>query len=1036
MARLVVEVLEASDLMPKDGQGSADPYVEVEFDGQRKKTQTRSKDLCPRWNEKLVFNIQNPSPGLGAENIDVYVYSEGKNGHNPKFLGRVEISGISVPFSESEAEIQTYPLDKRSIFSHIKGEIALRVYALLGLGDDMNPDQDLDVENEPLLSTGGDTIETRDVPVPVPVPSPPLQEFKTNLCPDETEIEKKEEKKKKKKEPQVRTFYSVGRDRGPPPPTPTPTPTPPPPPLEKPVMVEPRVDFMRAGPMPPGLVHQMQVPPGQRQEFGLVETKPPVAARMGYWGKDKTATTYDLVEQMYFLYIHVVKARDLPVMDLTGSLDPYVELRVGNYRATTRHFEKNQNPVWNDTFAFAKENMQSHIIEVTVKDKDFMKDDFVGKVVFDIMEIPLRVPPDSPLAPQWYRLVGKRGERVYQGEIMLAVWMGTQADEVFPDALHSDAYGISPHSLANTRSKVYFSPRLFYLRVQVIGAQDLIPADKGRMPEAFVKVQLGHQWRVTRPSQRQVNPMWNEEIILVASEPLDEFLTIDVVDRVGPGKDEVIGRMMIPVREIPPRAGETTKLPPPKWFNLRPFLGGGGGEDDKKKEMRFSSKIHLLLCMDVGYHVLDESTHFSSDLQPSSKLMRKPGIGILELGILNAQNLHPMKGGKDGRLTDAYCVAKYGNKWVRTRTVLNNLNPRWNEQYTWEVFDPCTVITIGVFDNCQINGREDPRDQRIGKVRIRLSTLETDRIYTHFYPLLVLQPPTGLKKHGELHLAVRFTCTAWVNMVTQYGRPLLPKMHYLQPISVRHIDWLRHQAIGLVSERLGRAEPPLRREVVEYMLDSNYNSFSLRRSKANFFRMMSLLNGISAACRWYHGICYWRNPFTTILVHVLFLILVCYPELILPTVFLYLFVIGLWNYRFRPRNPPAMDARMSLADATHPDELDEEFDTFPSCRPMEVVRMRYDRLRVVSGKVQCVMGDLATQGERALAILNWRDPRATAIFIIFALIFAVVLYVTPFQVIALLAGLYSLRHPRFRSRLPSVPVNFFKRLPSKSDQLL
>ncbi|WOK92896.1 hypothetical protein Cni_G01588 [Canna indica] len=73
--------------------------------------------------------------------------------------------------------------------------------------------------------------------------------------------------------------------------------------------------------------------------------------------------------------------------------------------------------------------------------------------------------------------------------------------------------------------------------------------------------------------------------------------------------------------------------------------------------------------------------------------------------------------------------------------------------------------------------KEDAKDQRISKVRIRLSTLETDRVYTHFYPLLVLQP-SGLKKTGELHLAVRFTCTTWVIMVTLYGKPLLPKMHY------------------------------------------------------------------------------------------------------------------------------------------------------------------------------------------------------------------------------------------------------------------
>ncbi|KAG5575907.1 hypothetical protein H5410_056041 [Solanum commersonii] len=1024
MAKLIVEVLDASDLMPKDGQGSASPFVEVDFDEQRQRTQTKNKDLNPQWNEKLVFNIKNPRD-LENQTISVYVYNDQKQGHHKNFLGRVKISGAFIPFSDSEALVQRYPLDKRGIFSHIKGDIALRIYAVLGggvadvLGGGGNViPPSVTVETEQQNVNNGEDRAT---------PFTPFQEISTNNFEEqymkEAEIKKKD--KKKKKEPEVRTFHSI--------PAPAPVPVPASGPSPPPVVIDKRADFAKAGGPMASNVMQMQMGGGPRPEFGLVETRPPLAARMGYWGRDKTASTYDLVEPMHFLYINVVKARDLPVMDISGSLDPYVEVKLGNYKGVTRHYEKNQYPVWNSVFAFSKERLQSNLIEVTVKDKDFGKDDIVGKVMFDIAEVPLRVPPDSPLAPQWYRLINKKGEKIPQGEIMLAVWMGTQADEAFPEAWHSDAHMASQQNLVNTRSKVYFSPKLYYLRVHVIEAQDLLPSDRSRMPEAYAKLQLGHQGRTTKPSpMRHINPVWNEELMFVASEPFEEYLIIDVVDRVGPGKDELIGRAMISFKNIPTRV-DNSKLPDAIWFNLlKP--SHAADDDEKKKEVKFSSKIHLRIWIDAGYHVLDESTHFSSDLQPSSKFLRKPCIGLLELGILSAKNLMPMKS-KEGRVTDSYCVAKYGNKWVRTRTLIDTLAPRWNEQFSWEVFDPCTVVTIGVFDNCHINGKDDARDQRIGKVRIRLSTLETDRIYTHFYPLLVLTP-SGLRKHGELHLAIRFTCTAWVNMVAQYGSPLLPKMHYVQPISVRHIDWLRHQAMQIVAARLARAEPPLRREVVEYMLDVDYHMFSLRRSKANFFRIMGLLSGISAAHGWFNGICNWRNPLTTILVHVLFLILICYPELILPTIFLYLFVIGLWNYRFRPRAPPHMDARLSQAENAHPDELDEEFDTFPTSRQTDVVRVRYDRLRSVAGRVQTVVGDLATQGERALSILSWRDPRATAIFIILALIWAVFLYVTPFQVVAVLIGLYWLRHPRFRSKLPSVPVNFFKRLPSKSDMLL
>ncbi|KAG6607485.1 FT-interacting protein 7, partial [Cucurbita argyrosperma subsp. sororia] len=949
MAKLVVHVLDAAGLLSKHAH-SANPFVEVHFDHQKQRTLTKHTHLHPYWNEKLLFNISDPK-AFPDNTIDVVVYSERKSGHCPDFLGRVRISGMSVTLSEQDADFQRYPLDKRGLFSNVKGDIGIRMYVI----------HDHESTN---------------------------------------------------KDKGVKTFHSIGAKRPP--------------------SVGTRMDFARTGLSVMTVKHlpiQMQSP-----EFALVETSPPLPARLqsGYSGKYKIISTYDMVEQMHFLYVNVVKAQDLPAMDISGRLDPYVEVKVGNYKGVTKYLEKNQNPIWKQSFAFPKEKLQANLLEVTVKDKDLVKDDFVGKVVFHIPEVPLRVPPDSPLAPQWYKLVDKEGIKA-EGEVMLAVWMGTQADESFPDAWHSDAHSISHGNLANTRSKVYFSPKLYYLRAHVIEGQDLIPSDKSKPPpDAFVRIQFCNQGKVTRPSQmRVINPIWNEELMFVASDPFEDFIIITVEDR---GTGEILGRVIIPSREIPQRI-ESTKLPDARWYNLHHPSIAQTEETEKKKE-KFSSKIHVRLWIDSGYHVLDEPTHFSSDLQPSSKILRNNSIGVLDLGILSARNLLPMKN-KEGRTTDAYCVAKYGNKWVRTRTLLDTLAPRWNEQYTWEVYDPCTVITIGVFDNAHTNGsKEDAKDQRIGKIRIRLSTLETDKIYTHSYPLLVLHP-SGLKKHGELQLALRFTCTSWANMLTLYGKPLLPKMHYLQPIPVRHIELLRFQAMNIVAARLSRAEPPLPREAVEYiLLDVDYHMFSLRRSKANFNRVMSLLSGATAIYRWFNDVCIWRNPNTTCLVHVLFLILVCYPELILPTIFLYLFVIGIWNYRFRPRYPPHLNTRLSQAEHVHPDELDEEFDSFPTTKHMDTVRMRYDRLRSVAGKMQTVVGDLATQVERAQAILGWRDPRATALFIIYSLMWAAFMYVTPFQVAAILIGLYILRHPRFRRNFPSVPVNFFKRLPSKADMML
>jgi len=774
----------------------------------------------------------------------------------------------------------------------------------------------------------------------------------------------------------------------------------------------------------------MQKPP--QEDFSLKETNPHLGG--GKMTGDKLTSTYDLVEQMQYLYVRVVKAKELPSKDVTGSCDPYVEVKLGNYKGTTRHFEKNNQPEWNQVFAFAKERVQASVLEVTVKDKDLVKDDFIGRVVFDLNEIPKRVPPDSPLAPQWYRLEDRKGEKG-RGELMLAVWWGTQADEAFPEAWISDAANVSgPEALANFRSKVYLSPKLWYLRVNVIEAQDLVPSDKGRFPEVYVRATLGSQVQKTRISQsRSINPTWNEDLMFVAAEPFEEPLILSVDDRLAPNKEEVLGRCAIPLQYVDRRLDHRSINS--RWYNLEKHMAVEG---EKKKEIKFASRLHMRISLEGGYHVLDESTHYSSDLRPTAKQLWKPSIGVLELGILSAQGLMPMKTKDGNQTTDAYCVAKYGQKWVRTRTIIDSLSPKWNEQYTWEVFDPCTVITIGVFDNCHLQGGDKgggARDSRIGKVRIRLSTLETDRVYTHAYPLLVLHP-TGVKKMGEIQLAVRFTCSSLLNMMHLYSHPLLPKMHYLHPLTVSQLDYLRHQATQIVAMRLSRAEPPLRKEVVEYMLDVGSHMWSMRRSKANFLRIMNVLGGVIAVGRWFDQICHWKNPITTVLIHILFFILVMYPELILPTIFLYLFLIGVWYYRWRPRHPPHMDPRLSCADTAHPDELDEEFDTFPTSKPPDIVRMRYDRLRSIAGRIQTVVGDLATQGERLQNLLSWRDPRATALFVVFCLIAAIVLYVTPFQIVVLLTGFYVLRHPRFRNKLPSVPLNFFRRLPARTDSML
>ncbi|KAH7853994.1 hypothetical protein Vadar_008924 [Vaccinium darrowii] len=55
--KLIVEVVDARNLSPKDGHGTSSPYVILDYYGQRKRTQTAARDLNPTWNESLEFNV-------------------------------------------------------------------------------------------------------------------------------------------------------------------------------------------------------------------------------------------------------------------------------------------------------------------------------------------------------------------------------------------------------------------------------------------------------------------------------------------------------------------------------------------------------------------------------------------------------------------------------------------------------------------------------------------------------------------------------------------------------------------------------------------------------------------------------------------------------------------------------------------------------------------------------------------------------------------------------------------------------------------
>lgn len=1055
--KLVVEVVDARNILPKDGHGTSSPYVILDFYGQRRKTRSIMCDLNPVWNETVSFNVGKPSSVFG-DMLEVDVYHDKNIGPTTRnnFLGRVRLNSRQFVRRGEEALIY-YTLEKKNLFSWIQGEIGLKIYF---------------TDHEPTPPPAP--------PPPPPPPPPPQQDTKSDPPPPSAEGT-----------PEAANSDPPQPDGGnpsePAPPPPPADAVPPPPPLSADAVASPPAEngpapspspanagapttppLAEVAPSPPANVtpeaepvvqgannpveaastQEAQLDPDQMKASIASGSIPEVkvggtygprpisrAASVSSFISDASDNisierpSFDLVEKMHYLFIRVVKARSLPTPG-----NPVVKIIVSGSQVTSKPARKTMFFEWDQTFAFSRDAPDSSsILEVSVWDplissstSDVAGHSFLGGICFDVTEIPLRDPPDSPLAPQWYRL---EGGGAHKGDLMLATWVGTQADESFPEAWKTDTAG-NPSS----RSKVYQSPKLWYLRSTVIEAQDISGLTPSRDSSFQVKAQLGFQVQKTKLSPtRNGSPSWNEDLMFVAAEPFsDSQLVFFLVEYREPKEQVILGVARIPLMSIERRVDDRNVVS--RWFTF---------EDPNQDKRVYKCRVHLRVCFDGGYHVMDEAAHVCSDYRPTAKQLWKPPVGTVELGIIGCKNLLPIKTINSKGSTDAYAVAKYGNKWVRTRTVCDTLDPKWNEQYTWRVYDPSTVLTIGVFDSWEVFESDGQRvstrpDFRIGKVRIRISTLETGKVYKNMFPLLLLSP-AGLKKMGEIDVAVRFArATPTLDILHLYSMPVLPIMHHIKPIGVMQQEMLRSTAVKIVCAHLSRSEPPLPGEVITYMLDADSHAFSMRKVRANWFRIINVIAGVIDIIKWMDDTRCWRNPTATVLVHALLVMLVWFPDLIIPTLAFYMFVVGVWNYRLRSRDPlPHFDPKISLADTIDRDELDEEFDAIPcNNRSNEMVRARYDKLRMLGTRVQTVLGDFATQGERVQAVVTWRDPRATGIFVGLCFVVAIMLYLVPSKMVGMASGFYYLRHPIFRDRMPSPALNFFRRLPSLSDRIL
>ncbi|KQK17231.1 hypothetical protein BRADI_1g33150v3 [Brachypodium distachyon] len=226
------------------------------------------------------------------------------------------------------------------------------------------------------------------------------------------------------------------------------------------------------------------------------------------------------------LRVKVIRAMDLPKMDLLGKSDPYVKLRLSGERLPSKKTSvkmSNLNPEWNEHFRLVVKDPETQVLELQMFDWEKVKmHDKMGMQV-----IPLR-----SLAPYESKLFtldllrsmnpNDQHNKKNRGKLVVELTFDPFREDNSTPAVISDGEG-------NVSIKRDIPAGGGVLLVSVENAEDV---EGKRHTNPYAVVLFRGEKRETKVIRKARDPRWSEEFQFVVDEaPVDEKIHIQVRSR-------------------------------------------------------------------------------------------------------------------------------------------------------------------------------------------------------------------------------------------------------------------------------------------------------------------------------------------------------------------------------------------------------------------------------------------------------------------------------------------------------------------------
>ncbi|KAG8125141.1 putative Extended synaptotagmin-3 protein, partial [Naja naja] len=245
------------------------------------------------------------------------------------------------------------------------------------------------------------------------------------------------------------------------------------------------------------------------------------------------------------LRVYLLEAENLVQKDnflgaIRGKSDPYALLRVGLVQLRSKTIQRDLNPIWNEMFEFVVHEVPGQDLEVDLYDEDPDKDDFLGSLVINLVDV-----MKDKIVDEWFPL-----SKIASGHVHLKL-------EWFSLVTNQEKLSESKNGLSTGMLIVYLDSALNLPKNQLEYSNGEYGAKKYRKdrylkkierePSSFVLLTVGNKTHKSKTCNFTKDPAWRQAFTFFVHSAPSQSLHLEIKDK---EKENALGTLVISLARL------------------------------------------------------------------------------------------------------------------------------------------------------------------------------------------------------------------------------------------------------------------------------------------------------------------------------------------------------------------------------------------------------------------------------------------------------------------------------------------------------